>query len=575
MSGPLCLKLNCIVLGDNPCHIFLVDIERTEIVGDLKEVIKDKKRPEFDHVATDCLELWKVDLPVDKMIEHNLNNFTLDPMKSLSPVDEIIEIFPDAPPRKYLHIIVQCLPAVSSGPLHLKLNCIVFSDDPRHIFPVNVEQTKTVGDLKNVVKVAKKPEFDHVAADHLELWKVKINLNNIDLRNAILDGGIKLRPLTELSNVFADGIDCGCIHIVIQHPAVAQHIPAVDQQIAYLKKGAGTPSAGAKQSAFSTKQDQQEYLCNHPCRAVDPVPITLLEPIFAEFVDDCHKYEPTVHNNNFVLQLLEKMAFFYPNELARMNTFRQVLWDYSIMLNASMVGSTGCMTDRHLLSTNGQFVLMIIEGKNEIGSGAAEPFMEVMLYYRKFMEDLKVEIARLWSFIPCIHIIVFGACIGFSGSVFTEKVQSDVLIPIIPLFWHSTDLHMQVMAARTFGALKIAVEKLTKLYSHPIPSLKPEDPYLKCPYPWSYTNSTGFIQEFLYDETQILRDWLIFFGETVSDVAGIKICMKFVRHYSPQAHEFCASKGNAPKLIAYNSCPNTEDWAHLSLFLRPSAYAPG
>ncbi|KAG2061005.1 hypothetical protein BDR06DRAFT_849362, partial [Suillus hirtellus] len=52
-----------------------------------------------------------------------------------------------------------------------------------------------------------------------------------------------------------------------------------------------SPSAGAKPSAFSTKQDQQEYLCNRPCRAMDPVPITLLEPIFAEFMDDCQKYE--------------------------------------------------------------------------------------------------------------------------------------------------------------------------------------------------------------------------------------------------------------------------------------------
>ncbi|KAG1895096.1 uncharacterized protein F5891DRAFT_984546 [Suillus fuscotomentosus] len=479
MSGPLHLKLNCIVLGNNPRRIFPVDIEWTEIVGDLKEVIKDKKRPEFDHVATDRLELWKVDLPIDEMIEHNLNNLTLDPTKSLSPVDEMVEIFPDAPPRKYLHIIIQCPPAVSSGPLHLKLNCIVFGDDPRHIFPVNVERTKTVGDLKNVIKVAKKPEFDHVAANRLELWKVKINWNDIDLRNAILDGGVELHPLTELSDVFADGIERGCIHIVIQHPAIARHIPAVDRRIAYLKKGVGSPSAGVKPSAFSMKQDQQEYLCNRPHRAADPVPITLLEPIFAEFVDDCQNRQPTVRDNNVVLQLSEKMAAFYPTELARMNTFRQVLRDYGIILNASMVGLTGCTMDRHLLSTNRQFVLMIIEGKNEIGCGAAKPFMEAMLYYRKFMEDSKVEIARLRSFIPCIHIIVFGACIGFSGSVFNEKVQSDVLVPIIPLFWHSTDLHMQVMAARTFGALKIAVEKLTNLYSRPIPSLAPEDPYLK------------------------------------------------------------------------------------------------
>ncbi|KAG2045763.1 hypothetical protein BDR06DRAFT_1015318 [Suillus hirtellus] len=408
MSGPFHLKLNCIVLGDNPHCIFPLNIEWTEIVGDLKEVIKEKKRPEFDHVATDCLELWKVDLPINEMIEQNLNNLTLDPMKSLSPVDEMVEIFPDAPLHKYLHIIIQCLPAVSSRLLHLKLNCIVFSDDPCHIFPVNVEQMKTVGDLKNVIKVAKKPEFDHVATNRLELWKVKIDWNNIDLQNAIIDRGVKLHLLTELSNVFANGIECGCIHIVVQHPAVAQQIPAVDQRIAYLKKGTGSPSASAKPSAFSMKQDQQEYLCNCPCRAADLVPITLLEPIFTEFMDDCQNHQPTVHDNNIVLQLSEKMASFYPNELAQMNTFWQVLQDYSIILNASMVGSTECMTDRHLLSTNGQFVLMIIEGKNEIRSGTVKPFMEAMLYYCKFMEDSKIEMARLRSFIPCIHIIVFG-----------------------------------------------------------------------------------------------------------------------------------------------------------------------
>ncbi|KAG2053194.1 hypothetical protein BDR06DRAFT_972441 [Suillus hirtellus] len=397
-----------------------------------------------------------------------------------------------------------------------------------HLF--DVKWTKTVGDLKNVIKVTKKPEFDHVAADHLELWK---------LWNVIMDGGIELHPLTELSDAFVDGIECR----------------SVDRQITYLKKGTGTLSAGAKPCAFSMKQDQQEYLCNHPHRTADPVPITLLEPIFTKFVDDCQKYEPTVHDNNFVLQLSEKMASFYPNELTWMNTFWQVLWDYGIILNASMVGLTGCTTDGHILSTNGQFVLMIIEGKNKIGSGTAELFMEAMLYYHKFMEDSKIEMARLRSFIPCIHIIVFGACISFSGSVFTEKVQSDVLVPIIPLFWHSTDLHMQVMAACIFRALKIAIEKLTKLYSHPILSLEPKDPYLKCPYSQSYTNSTSFIQEFLYDETQILRDRLIFFRETISNAAGSKICMKFVRHYSPQAHEFCASKGNAAKLITYNSLP--------------------
>ncbi|KAG1767473.1 hypothetical protein EV702DRAFT_1146694 [Suillus placidus] len=465
---------------------------------------------------------------------------------------------------EHLHIVIQGPPAVSSGPLHLKPNCFIWGDDPRHIFTVNVAPKQTVADLKYLIKNKTKPEFDHVSdrylrsnADHLIIWKVKINYD-LHLLNAIGDEGVELKPLTKLSEVFKDGVECECIHVVVRHPAVARYIPAVaryitavDRQFAYLKKGADTPSAGAKPSAFSIKQDEQEYLCNRPHTAADPVPVTLLEPIFAEFMDDCQNHQQTACDNEFVRQLSENMSSFYSDELTRMSVFRQVLHDYGIIFDASIVNSTKCTTVGRLLSTNGKFMQVIVEGKNEIGSGDAEPFAEAMLYYRKFIEDSKIEIVRLRSVLPCIHIVVFGACIGFAGSVFTENVQSDVLVPIIPLFWHSTDLHMQVMAARTFGALKIAIEKLTHLYSQPIPPLKPEDPSLGCPYPRSYTTSTGQIQEFSYDETQSLRGQLIFFGKTVGDAVGRKICIKFVRHYSREAHDFCASKGHAPELIAY------------------------
>ncbi|KAG2116707.1 uncharacterized protein F5147DRAFT_743279 [Suillus discolor] len=140
------------------------------------------------------------------------------------------------------------------------------------------------------------------------------------------------------------------------------------------------------------------------------------------------------------------------------------------------------------------FVQVILEGKNEIGSGTAEPFLEAMLYHRKFMKESKSEIANLWSVFPCIHIIVFG----FAGSVLTHKLQSDILVPIIPLFGHSTDLHLQLMAARALGALKIAIEKLTDLYSCHIPTVESKNQSPGYPYPRSYINSTSTngIQEF-------------------------------------------------------------------------------
>ncbi|KAG1748849.1 uncharacterized protein EDB91DRAFT_1334340 [Suillus paluster] len=433
-----------------------------------------------------------------------------------------------------------------------KLRCLVLGENQDHIF-------STVGDLKNLIKEKKKPEFDDIAAHRLQLQQVNLPVDET-LKDCLdnLTPEQFLSPVTKLLDVFKHQPDEYHLHIVVQSPhtvSVVPQIPVVGQRSTYLQKSTGPPSAGAKLAAFSATQEKEEYLCNRPRRATDSLPVTLLERIFTEFVDDCQNYQPTAYDNDFVLQLSENMSSFYPDELTRMNVFRQLLCNYGIPLEASMIGPTKYMTDGHLLSPNRQFVQVIIEGKNEIGSGGAEPFAEAMLHYRKFLENSQIEIVRLRSVIPCIHIIVFGACIGFAGSVFIEKVQCDVLAPIIPPFCHITDLPMQVMAARTFGALKIATEKLGKLYSQPIPLLEDKDASLGFPYPRHYTHSGDHIQQFSYDETQSLRDRLIFFGKTVGDAArsGRKICIKFVRHYSREAHDFCAGKGHAPNLIAYNT----------------------
>jgi len=79
----------------------------------------------------------------------------------------------------------------------------------------------------------KKPHFDHVDAVDLELRQVKINLNDLHLLDAIGNQDVELKPLTELSEVFTDGVERGCIHVVVRHPA---------RRLAYLKKGAGTAS---------------------------------------------------------------------------------------------------------------------------------------------------------------------------------------------------------------------------------------------------------------------------------------------------------------------------------------------
>src|ERR1700720_5055208 len=67
------------------------------------------------------------------------------------------------------------VPAVipSSDPERmLNLNCWVHGDEPQNVFPVKIARDETVGALKKAIKEEKKPLFDHIPADSLELWKV-------------------------------------------------------------------------------------------------------------------------------------------------------------------------------------------------------------------------------------------------------------------------------------------------------------------------------------------------------------------------------------------------------------------
>ena len=71
------------------------------------------------------------------------------------------------------------------------------------------------------------------------------------------------------------------------------------------------------------------------------------------------------------------------------------------------------------------------------------------------------------------------------------------------------------------------------------------------PYPCSFSSNP--IRNFTYDERGEGHN-LVFFGK-FQDGDCEAICIKFTRYYCQQAHEFCASKGRAPKLYTVESYP--------------------
>ena len=100
--------------------------------------------------------------------------------------------------------------------------------------------------------------------------------------------------------------------------------------------------------------------------------MTLLHPIFGKFLDDCKTRCANESDNQFVLEL--SIQKYYATEEKRMSEFRAILRCYGITLEASTIDGTSYRTDGHL-HLDGRVVLLV-EGKNEIGSTGAEPIFQ-------------------------------------------------------------------------------------------------------------------------------------------------------------------------------------------------------
>ncbi|KAJ3733749.1 hypothetical protein DFJ43DRAFT_1066600 [Lentinula guzmanii] len=105
-------EFNCLVLDSHP-SIFAVQISETDTVATLKEKIKEKTRPTFDHIAAHTLDLWNVSVPIEGLSDTHLHD--LQPVQApLLPVKRLSRLFPNTPPEEYLHIIVRP-PAVAGA----------------------------------------------------------------------------------------------------------------------------------------------------------------------------------------------------------------------------------------------------------------------------------------------------------------------------------------------------------------------------------------------------------------------------------------------------------------------------
>jgi hypothetical protein len=101
------LALNCLVLGDDPKHVFTVEIASTKTVSILKEEIWRKKQNTFKGVDADTLVIWEVSVPADHTLQEKLRTLKFVNETSLQlPAVELSNIFLNVE-QGHLNIVIR------------------------------------------------------------------------------------------------------------------------------------------------------------------------------------------------------------------------------------------------------------------------------------------------------------------------------------------------------------------------------------------------------------------------------------------------------------------------------------
>ena len=100
------LELYCLVKGEDVNSVFLVRINVSEHVYDLKKAIQQERKGLFGKISAVKLMLWKTLIPIDGSFNQAILDANFTHEDCLLAVS-LSRIFPVLPPPRHVHIIVK------------------------------------------------------------------------------------------------------------------------------------------------------------------------------------------------------------------------------------------------------------------------------------------------------------------------------------------------------------------------------------------------------------------------------------------------------------------------------------
>ncbi|QRV96600.1 kinase domain protein [Ceratobasidium sp. AG-Ba] len=316
-----------------------------------------------------------------------------------------------------------------------------------------------------------------------------------------------------------------------------------------------SPSTAAKPSNFLEEQLRGAApIYNGRPRSKQGLPLEIYHPVF-------HAFTQRIQSNDIPdSDSLRAMEFFmsisqavYACEaqrtLAVKNHLKSLLGVEAITVEPanSCTADGVIMTKSHVAIDDPSAYLLVMEVKNEVGTGDSDPSIQGAKSYARYWSDDNLDYVRKASCCPSFILAIAGPWVCMLGAVWTENI---VVHPFTEYIWMGRQVHDDdrlCQLTRMFIALREGIYSLRRYYDT-LPKQCQEIPGRFFPYIKEFSLDGENVQ-FDYLETLALSPARPVFRAVVRSNPDRLIVVKFVRNYNSDAHKILGAHSLAPRLI--------------------------
>ncbi|CAE7183802.1 unnamed protein product [Rhizoctonia solani] len=464
------------------------------------------------------------------------------------------------------------------------LNCFILGDKSCEPIPVKTSPDHKILELIQDIIEAYGALVGNIRLVNVELFKVDLSAEYDDLAGIQVPSG-RLRLINSVKDYWENlmDLDITRVHVLVKADVVpvidraqSQYesqresdgptspvssaikqlsLPAEHDKTAKGFQNAPSASDAAVHAEFKEQQNKGDIPIynGRPLRLTE-IPIQLFHPAFDLFEAKLNvSAGPTARDYQAVESLLIGSQELYDTDTTRWRVISGLLsamLGYPIdSINRGETGGVVVFSKKYSIR---KAYGVIIEVKNEIGTGSSDPWIQGAQSYSRYWSQEEMTELRLATRCPSLIISIAGPWMCVSGAVYLDHVVVQPLTEYVWMGVHPQRDNRLVRMTQLFNAVSQTIASLSDYYAPFITkaSSLPIDHQRFFPHINRIAGPNGPL-EFTYNhkigDSKIIRP---VFEATAQD--GSTVVVKFAQSYNFKAHKLLAEQALAPVLLSQN-----------------------